>query len=91
MPASRYVRHRTGADYAHHRLWSPGELASGLRRAGFRSVGVAAAPTLEAERSRASTLVRRLAPFYEAARTVPVVRRGVRLVAPILSLTGVAP
>lgn len=82
--ADRYVRWRTGTGYRHHHPWSAGQIRRALHRSGFRSVRVRAAATLSAEIRRASSGVRTVAPLYERARRTPLVRHGLRAVAPLL-------
>jgi SAM-dependent methyltransferase len=87
--ADRYVRWRGGDGYAHHRPLSAGELRRGLRRAGFVSTQVDAAPLLPTERSRLGGL-RWAAGAYEHARRVPGSRAALRWAAPLLEASGVA-
>jgi len=87
--ADRYVRWRGGQGYEHHRPLSSRELRSGMRKAGFRSVRVDAAPLLAAERDRLGD-ARWVAYGYERARRIPLVRSALRLTAPLLEASGVA-
>lgn len=87
--ADRYVRWRGGDGYEHHRPLSSGELRRGLRRAGFGSVRVDAAPLLTTERSRLGGL-EWAAGVYERARRIPGSRAALRWAAPLLEASGVA-
>ena len=86
---SRYVRWRSGRGYEQHHPWSVSELSCALRRAGFSDVSVAAASTLPSELVGAGTGMRLLAPLYQIARRLPILRRGVTQIAPILEIVGV--
>ncbi|MEP6690224.1 MAG: class I SAM-dependent methyltransferase [Gemmatimonadaceae bacterium] len=88
--ADRYVRWRTGQRYMHHRPLSPRELARDMRRAGFRDVSVAASPMLAAQDAALGRAMRALLPIYEWTRRSPIVRRGVRWIAPLIDARGVA-
>jgi SAM-dependent methyltransferase len=87
--ADRYVRWRGGDGYQHHRPLSSREIRRGLRRAGFRSVRVDAAPMLATERSRLGGLAW-AAGVYDHARRLPGSRQALRWTAPLLEASGVA-
>lgn len=87
--ADRYVQWRSGQRYEHHRPLSSRELRSGLRSAGFRDVRVDAAPLLPSERARLGGLAW-ASTSYNRARTAPIARTALRMVAPLLEASGVA-
>jgi ubiquinone/menaquinone biosynthesis C-methylase UbiE len=87
--ADRYVRWRGGQGYEHHHPLSSRELRSWMRKAGFRSVRVDAAPLLATERARLDGALW-AADGYERARRIPLVRSVLRLTAPLLEASGVA-
>lgn len=87
--ADRYVQWRSGQRYEHHRPLSSRELRSGLRSAGFRDVRVDAAPMLSSERARLGALGWASA-GYDRARTTPIARGALRVIAPLLEASGVA-
>ena len=87
--ADAYVKWRGGSGYEHHRPLSSRELRGGLRRAGFASVRVDAAPLLAAERARLAGMSW-AADAYERSRTLPIGRNALRWAAPLLEASGVA-
>ena len=89
--ADPYVRWRSSLSYEHHHPWSARAIRRALNAAGFTRVRVQAGVTLHADLDRAGRLVRLLTPTYEVARKIPVLRRLVAGVAPLLDFVGVAP
>ena len=87
--ADRYVQWRSGQRYEHHRPLSSRELRSRLRSAGFRDVRVDAAPMLPSEQARLGSLGWASA-SYNRARTAPLARNALRVIAPLLEASGVA-
>lgn len=87
--ADAYVRGLTKQGYDHHHPLSAHELSAMLRRAGFRDIDVAASALLPTERTRLGRLTA-LAPWYDRARTTPIVRRALSWTAPLLDARGVA-
>ncbi|MGI8497098.1 MAG: methyltransferase domain-containing protein [Gemmatimonadaceae bacterium] len=88
--ADGYVRWRSGQRYVHHRPFSASELRASMKAAGFRDVRVMPSPLLPGERGRLGSALRLAGRLYEWMRRAPVVRRGVRWVAPLLDARGVA-
>ena len=86
--ADRYVRLRGGQGYAHHRPLSASELGSGMRHAGFSRSTVGPAQLLSSDRARLGSVGRAFAPWYERARTVPVIPAIMRRIAPLLEAHG---
>jgi len=87
--ADAYVKWRGGPGYEHHRPLSSRELRRGLRRAGFASVRVDAAPLLGTERARLAGMSW-AAEAYEHSRRLPLSRNALRWAAPLLEASGVA-
>ena len=86
--ADRYVRWRNGARYLHHWPKGPNEIRRAMRRAGFGSVHVAAAPMLAADTGRLPGALRRALPLYERLRALPGAGAVIGAVAPLLEVSG---
>ncbi|MDQ2665200.1 MAG: class I SAM-dependent methyltransferase [Gemmatimonadota bacterium] len=89
--ADRYVRLRGGQGYLHHRILSAGELARGMREAGFEAVRVRPAPLLPSDHARLGAAGRMMSPVYSWARSLPVLPAIMRWVAPLLEARGRRP
>jgi ubiquinone/menaquinone biosynthesis C-methylase UbiE len=86
--ADRYVQWRSGQRYEHHRPLSARELRRGLRSAGFDGVRVDAAAMMRTERARFADRGWAVS-AYDRARAMPLARRALRLVTPLLEASGV--
>ena len=89
--ADRFVRARGGTGYLHHWPRGAGSLARALRHRGFVERSVSAAAMLGTDVARLPRALRPVAPLYDRCRTVPVVGRLMRMCAPLLDASGVAP
>lgn len=87
--ADRYVRWRSGARYLFHHPLSTQELRRSLRRVGFVSVRIEAAALLATESARLGRAADRIVPVYSVLRRIPLIRRGLAAVAPLLEAFGV--